>query len=170
MWVIDDQIWEEVLAKFSTLFDQPLYVLRLQISDGDTVIFLIIIWLRNLVAREENSLSHESLENLDASGKLQIPLEYFQDVSLHLDEFVESEWTLHELANVFDHWVFDLEVFCTHEQGHTGDECADLLADNAPAAFILRPQSVDAVLDLQEFVVNGDSVVHGFISEAKSLG
>lgn len=98
------------------------------------------------VGCEENSLGEQSLEGLDHGWDLQVPEEsVLQDVRLHLDELVEGERTLHQLADVLDDWVLYLVVLGADEEADSRHEGADLLADHALARRKLGPQALDGV-------------------------
>lgn len=67
-------------------------------------------------------------------------------MSFHLDKLIESERTLHQLANVFNDWILDLIVFSTDEQAYRGDKYGNLLADHTFARRELNSQGLDAIV------------------------
>lgn len=52
---------------------------------------------------------------------------------LHLDELVEGERTLHQLADVLDDWVLYLMVLGADEEADCRHEGADLFTNHALA-------------------------------------
>lgn len=104
-----------------------------------------------------------------------------EKMRLHLDELVEGEWALHELADILNNWVLDFMVLCANEQAYRGNESADLLADHALARSKLGPERLDRIpvdglpvhLDscppYQSSIEQSNRMVHRVVVEAEPL-
>ena len=64
---------------------------------------------------------------------------------LHLNELVEGERALHQLADVLDDRVLDLVVLGADEEADSCHEGTDLLTNDALARSKLGPQALDGV-------------------------
>lgn len=70
----------------------------------------------NLVRRIYYSLAYNGIQKIKSCRHyLKVPVEPTEYLKLHFDELVKSERTLHQLAYVLNYWVFDLDIFGTHE-------------------------------------------------------
>jgi hypothetical protein len=80
----------------------------------------------NLVVLKENSLSQECTDYFVKIWQLEIPLESFEDHSLHFNKLIESEGALHQGAYILYDWVLNLQVFSSHKECHTCNKSGNL--------------------------------------------
>ena len=125
--------------------------LQLRHSHG-SILLLVFLQLfslqNNVIPCEDDPLRQERIHDLNSGRKLEVELKYLENDPLHLYKLIKSEWTLHELADVIDDRVFDLQILGTHKQGHRGYERTNLLRYDPKAALVLLSEPINAVVDL----------------------
>lgn len=84
-----------------------------------------------MICGENHTLGEKNLQSFYYRWNLHVPEKYvLKDMSLHLYELIECKGTLHQLTDILDNWVLDLVILCTNEKADSGNENANLLAND----------------------------------------